>query len=205
MEIKSFTNEGMSVKSEGQNLYIEGYAAVYGNVDSYKDIVQAGAFDAFLASEDAKRVKFCYSHSMREVIGKVEEMKSDEKGLWFRAKISNTTLGKDVATLIDDEALTEFSIGYKTEDSIYKDDGVRLLTKLFLYEVSVVSRAANPKATLTGTERKEEQMDKELTALDQMSYAQLKAELDVLEGRKAEIRAQMCARVFEKVNINNLN
>ena len=49
MEIKSFTNEGMSVKSEGQNLYIEGYAAVYGNVDSYKDIVQAGAFDAFLA------------------------------------------------------------------------------------------------------------------------------------------------------------
>ena len=205
MEIKSFTNEGMSVKSEGQNLYIEGYAAVYGNVDSYKDIVQAGAFDAFLASEDAKRVKFCYSHSMREVIGKVEEMKSDEKGLWFRAKISNTTLGKDVATLIDDEALTEFSIGYKTEDSIYKDDGVRLLTKLFLYEVSVVSRAANPKATLTGTERKEEQMDKEPTALDQMSYAQLKAELEELEAKKAEIRAQMCARVFEKVNINNLN
>ena len=132
-------------------------------------------------------------------------MKSDEKGLWFRAKISNTTLGKDVATLIDDEALTEFSIGYKTEDSIYKDDGVRLLTKLSLYEISVVSRAANPKATLTGTERKEEQMDKEPTALDQMSYAQLKAELDVLEGRKADIRAQMCARVFEKVNINNLN
>ena len=205
MEIKSFTNEGMSVKSEGQNLYIEGYAAVYGNVDSYKDIVQAGAFDAFLASEDAKRVKFCYSHSMREVIGKVEEMKSDEKGLWFRAKISNTTLGKDVATLIDDEALTEFSIGYKTEDSIYKDDGVRLLTKLFLYEVSVVSRAANPKATLTGTERKEEQMDNKPAALDQMSYAQLKAELEELEAKKAEIRAQMCARVFEKVNINNLN
>lgn len=202
MEIKSFTNEGMSVKSEGSNLYIEGYGAVYGNVDSYKDIVQAGAFDAFLASEDAKRVKFCYCHSMREVIGKVEEMKSDEKGLWFRVKISNTTLGRDVATLIEDEALTEFSIGYKTEDSIYKDDGVRLLTKLKLYEISVVSRAANPKATLTSTERKEEQPEKK-TALKEMSYAQLKAELEELEGRKAEIRAQMCARVFEKVNINN--
>lgn len=202
MEIKSFTSEGMSVKSEGSNLYIEGYGAVYGNVDSYKDIVQAGAFDAFLASEGAKRVKFCYCHSMREVIGKVEEMKSDEKGLWFRVKISNTTLGRDVATLIEDEALTEFSIGYKTEDSIYKDDGVRLLTKLTLYEISVVSRAANPKATLTSTERKEEQTE-EKTALKEMSYAQLKAELEELEGRKAEIRAQMCARVFEKVNINN--
>lgn len=205
MEIKSFTSEGMSVKSEGSNLYIEGYGAVYGNVDSYKDIVQAGAFDAFLASEGAKRVKFCYCHSMREVIGKVEEMKSDEKGLWFRVKISNTTLGKDVATLIEDEALTEFSIGYKTEDSIYKDDGVRLLTKLTLYEISVVSRAANPKATLTSTERKEEQTEEEKTALKEMSYAQLKAELEELEGRKAEILAYMNVRVLERVNINNLN
>lgn len=205
MENKSFTNEGVSVKSEGNNLYIEGYGAVYGNVDSYKDIVQAGAFDAFLASDEAKRVKFCYCHSMREVVGKVEELKSDEKGLWFRVKISNTTLGKDVATLIEDEALTEFSIGYKTEDSIYKDDGVRVLTKLSLYEISVVSRAANPKATLTGTERKDEQEKEKKTAIKEMSYAQLKAELDVLEGRKAEIRAQMCARVLERVNINNLN
>jgi len=203
MENKSFTNEGVSVKSEGNNLYIEGYGAVYGNVDSYKDIVQAGAFDAFLASDEAKRVKFCYCHSMREVVGKVEELKSDEKGLWFRVKISNTTLGKDVATLIEDEALTEFSIGYKTEDSIYKDDGVRVLTKLSLYEISVVSRAANPKATLTGTERKEEQEMK--PAISGMSYDQLKAELVELEGRKAEVRAQMCARVLEKVNINNLN
>ena len=205
MEIKSFTSEGMSVKSEGSNLYIEGYGAVYGNVDSYKDIVQAGAFDAFLVSEDAKRVKFCYCHSMREVIGKVEEMKSDETGLWFRVKISNTTLGRDVATLIEDEALTEFSIGYKTEDSIYKDDGVRVLTKLTLYEISVVSRAANPKATLTSTERKEEQPEEEKTAIREMSYAQLKAELEELEGRKAEILAYMNARVLERVNINNLN
>ncbi len=205
MENKSFTWEEMSVKSEGSNLYIEGYGAVYGNVDSYKDIVQAGAFDAFLASEEAKRVKFCYCHSMREVVGKVEEMKSDERGLWFRVKISNTTLGKDVATLIEDGALTEFSIGYKTEDSIYKDDGVRVLTKLSLYEISVVSRAANPKATLTGTERKDEQMEEKKTAIVEMSYTQLKAELEELEGRKAEILACMSARVLEKVNINNLN
>lgn len=205
MENKSFTGEGLSVKSEGTNLYIEGYGAVYGNKDSYKDIIQAGAFDTFLASEDAKRVKFCYCHSMREVVGKVEEMKSDEKGLWFRVKISNTTLGRDVATLIEDEALTEFSIGYKTEDSIYKDDGVRVLTKLTLYEISVVSRAANPKATLTGTERKDEQMEEKKTAIVEMSYTQLKAELEELEGRKAEILACMSARVLEKVNINNLN
>lgn len=203
MENKSFTRENLSVKSEGTNLYLEGYAAVYGNVDSYKDIIQAGAFDAFLLSEEAKRVKFCFNHSIYDVIGVVEELKSDEKGLWFRAKLSNTSLGKDVAVLIEDGALSEFSIGYKVEDYIYKDDGVRVLTKLFLYEFSVVSRAANPKAVLTEAERKDEQ-HKEV-AISEMSYTQLESELEKLESRKAEIKAQMCAMVLEKVNINNLN
>jgi HK97 family phage prohead protease len=203
MENKSFTRENLSVKSEGTNLYLEGYAAVYGNVDSYKDIIQAGAFDAFLLSEEAKRVKFCFNHDIYKVIGVVEELKSDEKGLWFRAKLSNTSLGKDVAVLIEDGALSEFSIGYRTEDSIYKDDGVRVLTKLFLYEFSVVSRAANPKAVLTEAERKDEQPEE--VAISEMSYTQLKGELEKLDGRKAEIKARMCALVLEKVNINKLN
>lgn len=200
MENKGVIKENLSVKSEGTHLYLEGYAAVYGNVDSYKDVIQVGAFDAFLASEDVKRVKFCLNHDINDVIGVVEELKSDERGLYFRAKLSNTTLGKDVAELIQDGALSEFSIGYKTEDSIYKDDGVRVLTKLYLYEFSVVSRAANPKAVLTDTERKEEQMEK--PALEEMDYAQLKCELEELESRKADVLAQMDARIIEAIKLN---
>ena len=29
---------------EDQNLFEEGYAAVFGNIDSYRDIIQKGAF-----------------------------------------------------------------------------------------------------------------------------------------------------------------
>lgn len=199
MENKGILTENLSVKSEGEHLYLEGYAAVYGNVDSYKDIIQVGAFDAFLATEEAKRVKFCYNHDMAEVIGKVEEIKSDERGLFFRAKLSNTTRGKDVAILIQDGALTEFSIGYKTEDYIYKDDGVRLLTKLFLYEFSVVPRAANPKAVLTDSERKEEEI---VTDLSSMDYAQLESKLEELEAQRAEVLAEMDARVIMAINLN---
>ena len=57
------------VKKEGDNLYIEGYAAKFGNVDSYNDIIQQGAFALFLASEDAKRVRLCYQHDFDNVIG----------------------------------------------------------------------------------------------------------------------------------------
>lgn len=199
MENKGISRENLSVKSEGSNLYLEGYAAVYGNVDSYKDIIQAGAFDSFLATEEAKRVKFCYNHDIYQVIGVVEELKSDEKGLYFKVKLSNTTLGKDVAVLIEDGALSEFSIGYKTEDSIYKDDGVRVLTKLFLYEFSVVSRAANPKAVLTDSERKDEGVK---TDLSKMDYTQLKSKLEELETQKAEILAEMDARIIMAINLN---
>lgn len=199
MENKGILRENLSVKSEGSNLYLEGYAAVYGNVDSYKDIIQAGAFDSFLATEEAKRVKFCYNHDIYQVIGVVEELKSDEKGLYFKVKLSNTTLGKDVAVLIEDGALSEFSIGYKTEDSIYKDDGVRVLTKLFLYEFSVVSRAANPKAVLTDSERKDEGVK---TDLSKMDYTQLKSKLEELEAQKAEILAEMDARIIMAINLN---
>lgn len=200
MENKSLALQEVEVKSEGTHLYLEGYAAVYGNVDSYKDIIQAGAFDAFLASDDAKRVKFCYNHDQHDVIGVVESLYSDDKGLKFRAKLSNTTRGKDVGELIQDGALGEFSIGYRVEDATYGEDGVRMLTKLYLYEFSVVSRAANPEAVLTATERKEEQIE-ETSAPEEKSYAQLAQELEELEGRKAEIIAQMDAMIIEAINI----
>ena len=74
-----------------------------------------------------------------------------------------------------------------------------MLTKLFLYEFSVVSRAANPEATLTATERKEEA--EEMPTEERKSYAQLEKELEELEGRKAEIIAQMDAMIIEAINI----
>lgn len=206
MELK-ICAEGIEVKQEATHLYVEGYAAVYGNVDSYKDIIQAGAFNNFLISpDDVKRCKFCYNHNIADVIGVIEEIKSDEKGLWFRAKVSNTTRGKDIAELIADKALSEFSIGYKTVNSIYKDDGVRLLTEVYLYEISIVSRAANPKAVITETERKDEEqtneeLKEEILSLKDMDYAQLKKELDGLESRKAEVLAEMDARIINAINL----
>ena len=210
MELKICEFEGIEVKQEATHLYVEGYAAVYGNVDSYKDIIQAGAFTNFLVSpDDVKRCKFCYNHNLADVIGVIEEIKSDDKGLWFRAKISNTTRGKDIAELVADKALTEFSIGYKTVNSIYKDDGVRLLTEVYLYEISIVSRAANPKAVITETERKDEETDEDVKeeikeeklSLKDMDYAQLQCELDGLESRKAEVLAEMDARIINAINL----
>lgn len=198
MEKKSIC-EKIELKAEEGRFFVEGYAAVYGNVDTYKDIIAKGAFDEFLLSPDAKRVRFCAEHNITNVIGVVEELKSDDYGLFFRAKLSNTTMGKDYAELLQDGAVSEFSIGYKTEDSIYKDDGVRVLNKLYLYEFSVVSRAANDKAVITSIDKKDEGNEPQLK---DMTYEQLQSELNTTEARCAAIQSEMDNRIIQAININ---
>lgn len=196
---KKVISQNLEIKAEEGRFYIEGYAAVYGNVDSYNDIIVKGAFDAFLASPDAKRVRFCAEHSITNVIGVVEQLVSDDYGLFIRVKFSNTTMGKDYAELVNDEAINEFSIGYKTVDATYKDDGVRLLTQLYLYEISLVSRAANDKAVVTGKEKKDEGNEPQLK---DMNYEQLQAELSTTEARYAAIQQEMDNRIIQAININ---
>lgn len=163
IEHKSIVCREIKVTRDEKHLYIEAYGAYFNNIDSYGDVIVAGAFKSFLSSDDAKRVKFCWQHNFNDVLGVITEMGEDERGLWFKAMISNTTLGKDAATLIEDGALNEFSIGYSTREAEYPSEdetratGVyRYLKEVYLYEISLVTRAANPMATLTGSERKDE-------------------------------------------------
>ena len=210
IEQKSCVCPEIKVERKDTNLYIEGYAAYFENVDSYKDVIRRGAFSAFLASEDAKRTKYCYQHDFADVIGVIEEMKEDERGLWFRAKVSNTSLGKDAAILIEDGALNEFSIGYSVKAAEYPDGGdvQRILTDVYLYEISLVSRAANPKAVLEDAERKGEntinqnpnEMEKELK--DQLDAMQV--ELKSLRDEKAALEARINEAKADKEAIEGI-
>jgi len=171
MEYKAQIFEAKAVP-DGKNLFVEGYAAVFGNEDSYNDIIVAGAFTKTIAGKEGKRIKLCLQHDMEDIVGKIVEMKEDEKGLWFKAKISNTTMGKDLSILIEDDAINEISIGYQS--IVWEVDevrNVRLLKEVKLYEISFVSRAANQLATIQATEIKaekqpiEEMKDEELIKL----------------------------------------
>ena len=142
---------------EDQNLFVEGYAAVFGNIDSYNDRLQKGAFINTINGANRDRIAFCKDHDLRDVIGVVVDLKEDERGLWFRAKVSKTRDGKDVEVLIEDGALKEFSIGFITKGYEWnEDDGVRTLTEVELWEISLVTRAANEQARLVTTEVKSE-------------------------------------------------
>jgi HK97 family phage prohead protease len=177
---------GIEVKSKKDDgtLSIRAYALAFGNIDSYGDIIKTGACDKWLRSEDSKRCALCYQHDIRNVIGVITEKGVDDKGLWIEADILPTQQGKDVQILLQAGAIKEFSIGYYADTYTYgKEDGqdVRYLEEISIVEVSPVTRAANPLATLT--DMKAEDMAGSLAA---MPEAQLSSLHDAVEEEIAK-------------------
>ena len=132
--------------AEGQ---IEAYASIFGNVDSYGDVVEQGAFAASLKSwEDSGRViPLLYGHNMSDPnynIGSVDAAVEDEKGLRVKATFDlDNPVAAQVYRLVKARRLSELSFAFDVVTST--DEGkTRLLKELDLYEVSIVVVGANP-------------------------------------------------------------
>lgn len=134
------------IKASAENT-IEGYAAYFGNVDSYGDIIEQGAFTKTL-KENNNRVKVLWQHNTNEPIGKPVQMEQDSKGLYIKAKISMTDVGRKAMELMRDGVIDEMSIGYDIIKDEYKGKN-RMLKELRLWEFSPVTFAANEKARIT--------------------------------------------------------
>ena len=134
----------------------EGYAAFFGNLDSHKDIIKAGAFKESLEERKAAgrsipmHVMHKYYGGDGLPVGVYQKVEEDDKGLRVTGKISgmNTDTGKLMYERAKDGAFGGLSIGYKI-----KDDGFtpgkkgeahkRLLTNLDLREISLVDSPSN--------------------------------------------------------------
>ena len=79
-----------------------GYAAVFGNLDDGNDIIEKGAFAKTIAA-DLDRIKILALHNSSWLpVGKPLELREDEHGLFIWGKISDTSMGRDVMTLLRD-------------------------------------------------------------------------------------------------------
>ena len=164
-------------EGDSKTLHIKAYACVFGNVDSYGDIIDTGACDKFLKSEEAGRMKLCYQHDYHEVIGVITDKGVDAIGLWIEADILDTSTGLDVQKLIKAGAINEFSIGYYADKYRYEkregyDYELRILEEITIVEVSPVTRAANPKAILL--DAKSEDMKRTIEALSNEDFEALR-------------------------------
>lgn len=146
-EVKTIDFELEDIDTESG--VFSGYAAVFSNIDSGGDIIEPGAFTKTIA-EGVGRVKILSGHNESLLpIGIPLELREDAKGLFLKAKISDTTLGKDVKILIQDGVLCELSIGYDPVTFEYDAEGIRHLKEVKLWEISVVTWAMNEEAVIT--------------------------------------------------------
>lgn len=135
---------------------IEGYASLFGEVDSGGDIVARGAFTKSLASLAAKngKVKMLWQHDPSQPIGVWDEIREDAKGLFVKGRIlTSLSKGREVADMIKAGVIDGLSIGYRTIDAAKDQGGNRVLNEVELWEISVVTFPMLESAKVTAKSR----------------------------------------------------
>lgn len=149
-EVRSYA---LQIKATGDDGTVEGYGSVFGERDSYDDVIAPGAFkDSLAAHKKAGTMPaMLWQHDGDKPIGIWTEMVEDSKGLRIKGQLAlETVLGKEAHALLKMGALNGLSIGFVSKQWTYdRDTDVRTLTELDLWEVSLVTFPANGKARVT--------------------------------------------------------
>jgi len=147
--------------------HFAGYGAIFGNVDSHGDVIEAGAFADSLR-EWADRGNLPAMKMMHGSVanpftgsdlpvGKWQSMKEDSKGLYVEGKLSGmeTDRGRFHYALMEDGALSGLSIGFKPRKAVRGTGNIkRRLQSVGLAEISLVPEGSNDLARITDLKAK---------------------------------------------------
>ena len=125
-------------------LRFAGYAAVFDRVDRGDDVVRGGAFAASLRARRA--VPLLWQHRPGAVVGVIETLAEDARGLRVVARVTHPT----AAGLVARGALTGLSFGYRVRAA--RGLRPRELLALDLAEVSLVAVPMQPAARVIAVE-----------------------------------------------------
>ena len=135
IEMRALDNEDMTV---------EGYAAVFDSVTNLgymKEVIDRNAFDG----ADMSDIVMKYNHEnsvlpMARTRGGSLQFDVDDHGLKIRANLPNTSVNRDIYTLIKEKVLSKMSFAFtvKSEEYDYDTDTRRILAFDKIFDVSVV-------------------------------------------------------------------
>lgn len=151
-KILPFQSSGLKFSSENSRQF-EGYASVFGKVDSYGDTIVPGAYAETIkaANRNGRPIKLRWNH-WGPVIGKWLEMAEDDTGLWVKGELTpNHSVASDAAASMLHGAVDGLSIGYMIPEGGSEQDGaIRRLKQINLMEISVVEEPADVFARVSG-------------------------------------------------------
>jgi len=139
------------LKAVDQTGLFEGYASVFNRQDLGRDVVLPGAFRRSLKARGPTGVRMLFQHDPNEPIGVWEEIHEDARGLYVRGRIMvEVAKGREVLALMRAGALDGLSIGFRAEQGVRsKRTGVRRLSQVDLWEISVVTFPMMPDARIS--------------------------------------------------------
>lgn len=150
----------LSVKAVGDGGEIEGYASVFGVLDTWADIIAAGAFSATIKAHKAAGTMpaMLWQHDGDDPIGVWSEMAEDANGLRIKGRLCmETACGKEAHALLKMGAINGLSVGFVTKSYEYDTEtDVRTITEVDLWEVSLVTFPSNSKARVTSVKSSNE-------------------------------------------------
>jgi HK97 family phage prohead protease len=127
-----------------------GYAAVFDRVDGGGDVIRRGAFAESLAR--GREIPLLWQHKAGAVIGRVERVEEDQRGLRVIGEIGGDADALRAAGLLASGAVNGLSFGYRVGDA-RQANGVRELRALELVEVSLVAKPMQKLARVHAVER----------------------------------------------------
>ncbi|WP_447871163.1 HK97 family phage prohead protease [Serratia fonticola] len=143
----SFEETEIKFTGDGTQGIFEGYASVFGNVDSDGDVILYGAFKNTLEKQTRKVAMFFNHRAWELPVGKWDALQEDTKGLFVRGQLTPGHSGaSDLKAAMQHGTVEGMSVGF----SVTKDDyslaanGGRIFKNISaLREISVCTFPAN--------------------------------------------------------------
>lgn len=118
-DVRTLTTDLTTRSSDDNGMTVEGYAMMYDQPSvpmPFVEYIDRGALD----NVDLSKVLLLYGHDLNSVLARSDaenlQLRADDKGLWFQAKLPDTTLGRDTYTNVANGNLKGCSVGFKIGD-----------------------------------------------------------------------------------------
>jgi|SRR5690554_189962 len=138
------------LKPKGRKL--TGYVARFdapADLGEFTEVIRPGAFTRTLAADTARSIRAIYEHDGRALLGRVGagtlRLSEDAEGLAFEIDLPDTSLGRDLAHLVERGDVAGASFGFlPVRDTWTEADGrpVRELRDVDLFEVTITAAPA---------------------------------------------------------------
>lgn len=120
-----------------------------GNLDRDNDVIAPGAFTKTISERGpngTNEIWHLVDHraSLQTALGKFKELYVENNQLIGVSQYKDTTLWNQIWPLYEAGDINQHSIGFSIINSDYKQDGVRVITEVALWEGSSVLWGANP-------------------------------------------------------------